>query len=337
MLLTVAVAAGGLFTMIFLAGPIRRAGVYTVPAYLQMRYQSKRVRLVGAIIFAVAAWAYTIPQLTAGGITMGFVLPQLGYQLGVAVAAVGFALYVALGGMWAVTWTDFIQGIMMVALSLIPLPVILLEFGGVGGTLSAAIASDPGFAGSTESWVTHLGISLVWILGVLSLPQFGQRILSSESDKAARRGFMWLGPLYILTFGLSSFIVAGGAMAVEPNLANPDFFYYLVLDEFFGPLVQGLGAALMEKLDYDTDTGQLLNANFTDYKVPSITDVPMVEADFVEIPSESTPGGWKGVAEGPFIAAPPAVANAVCDAIGVHLTELPLTPERVKTAIDDAD
>ncbi|WP_336346067.1 sodium:solute symporter family protein [Halalkalicoccus ordinarius] len=245
MLLTVAVAAGGLFTMIFLAGPIRRAGVYTVPAYLQMRYQSKRVRLVGAIIFAVAAWAYTIPQLTAGGITMGFVLPQLGYQLGVAVAAVGFALYVALGGMWAVTWTDFIQGIMMVALSLIPLPVILLEFGGVGGTLSAAIASDSGFAGSTESWVTHLGISLVWILGVLSLPQFGQRILSSESDKAARRGFMWMVPLYILTFGLSSFIVAGGAMAVEPNLANPDFFYYLVLDEFFGPLVQGLGAAAL--------------------------------------------------------------------------------------------
>jgi len=67
--------------MIFLAGPIRRAGVYTVPAYLQMRYQSRRVRLVGALIFAIAAWAYMIPQLTAGGITVDFVLPQLGYEI----------------------------------------------------------------------------------------------------------------------------------------------------------------------------------------------------------------------------------------------------------------
>ena len=81
MQVAVAVAAGGLFTMIFLAGPIRRAGVYTVPAYLQMRYQSRRVRLVGALIFAIAAWAYMIPQLTAGGITVDFVLPQLGYEI----------------------------------------------------------------------------------------------------------------------------------------------------------------------------------------------------------------------------------------------------------------
>lgn len=243
MVVTVAVAAGGLFTMIFLAGPIRRAGVYTVPAYLEMRYQSKRVRLIGALIFAIAAWAYIIPQLTAGGITMDFVLPQLGYDLGVFVAAVGFALYVALGGMWAVTWTDFIQGIMMVVLSFLPIPLILLEFGGVGGTMSAALAVDTGFAGSNQPWMTHLGIGLVWVLGVLSLPQFGQRILSSESDKAARRGFMWMVPMYIITFGLSAFIVAAGAIAVEPNLANPDYFYYAILSEYFGPIIQGLGAA----------------------------------------------------------------------------------------------
>jgi Na+/proline symporter len=243
MQVAVAVAAGGLFTMIFLAGPIRRAGVYTVPAYLQMRYQSRRVRLVGALIFAIAAWAYMIPQLTAGGITVDFVLPQLGYEIGVIVAAIGFALYVSLGGMWAVTWTDFIQGIMMVLLSLLPIPLILLEFGGVGGTLAAALAQDAEFAGSSLPWVTHLGVGLVWILGVLSLPQFGQRILSSESDRAARRGFMWMVPMYVLTFGLSAFIVAAAAVVVEPNLANADYFYYAVLVEYFGPVVQGLGAA----------------------------------------------------------------------------------------------
>lgn len=104
-----------------------------------------------------------------------------------------------------------------------------------------------------------------------------------------------------------------------------------------GGAVQGIGAALMEKLEYNEDTGQIENSTFTDYKLPSIADVPMVESDYVEVPSKSTPGGWKGVAEGPYIVSPPAVANAVRDAIGVHLTELPLSPDRVKAAIDDTD
>lgn len=278
MLVAVAVAAGGLFTMIFLAGPIRRAGVYTVPAYLEMRYQSKRVRLVGAVIFAIAAWAYIIPQLTAGGITMDFVLPQLGYDIGVLIAAVGFALYVALGGMWAVTWTDFIQGIMMVILSLIPIPLILVELGGVSGTLSAALAVDAGFAGSNQSWMTHLGIGLVWVLGVLSLPQFGQRILSSESDKAARRGFMWMVPLYIITFGLSAFIVAAAAIAVEPNLANPDYFYYAILSEYFGPIVQGLGAAgLLAAIMSTTDALLVALSASISHDIPKTFEIDLSE------------------------------------------------------------
>ena len=104
-----------------------------------------------------------------------------------------------------------------------------------------------------------------------------------------------------------------------------------------GGAVQGIGAALWEKLEYDADTGQFENPNFTDYGIPSIADVPNVDAEYVEVPSESTPGGWKGAAEGPYVAAPAAVANAVCDAIGVRMTELPLTPERIRRVIREAD
>lgn len=228
--------------MIFIAAPIRRSGVYTVPDYMNRRYQSSNVRLVAAIIFAIAAAAYLVPQLTAGGITIDFVLPQLSYNAGVLVAAIVFALYVSLGGMWAVTWTDFFQGIMMFFLTLLPVPFVWMQMG-VTGTLNQAMAVDPGFGSTKAPGLMHLGLGLVWILAFLALPQMGQRVLASDSDRTARRSIMYMNVLYIFSFTLSIFWVAGAAKAIEPNLANPDYFYYEVLSTYFGPLVQGLGAA----------------------------------------------------------------------------------------------
>ncbi|MCH7660980.1 MAG: sodium:solute symporter family protein [Euryarchaeota archaeon] len=278
MVVLVAVTAGALFTMIFLAGPIRRAGVYTVPDYLRMRYQSDRVRLVGALIFAACAWAYIIPQLTAGGITMDFVLPQLGYGIGVIVAAIVFALYVSLGGMWAVTWTDFVQGIMMFVLALLPVPLILMDFGSVGGTLSAALANDPEFAASQMPGLSHIGVSLAWIFGALALPQFGQRLLASESDRTARRGFMWMMGLYVLSFGVSIYIVAAAAMATEPNLANPDYFYYAVLVEYTSPIVQGIGAAgLLAAIMSTTDALLVALSASISHDIPETLDMELSE------------------------------------------------------------
>lgn len=278
LLVTNAVAAGALFLMIFLAAPIRRAGVYTVPDYLQIRYQSKRTRLVAAVIFAISAWAYLIPQLTAGGITMNFILPQVRYEIGVVIAALIFALYVSLGGMWAVTWTDFIQGIMMVLLALLPVPLILLAFGGVGGTINSALVNFPAFAGSTMPGLTHIGVALVWILGTLSLPQLGQRILSSDSDRTARRSIMWTIFLYITTFGISAFIVAGAAMATEANLATGDYFYYQVLSEFFGPVIQGLGAAgLLAAVMSTTDALLVALSASISHDLPQIFDMDLSE------------------------------------------------------------
>ena len=277
-LVATAVASGGLFLMIFLAGPIRRAGVYTVPNYLELRYNSKRVRLIAAVIFTIGAWAYLVPQLTAGGITMNFVLPQLSYELGVVIAALVFALYVSLGGMWAVTWTDFIQGIMMIVLTLLPVPLILLEFGGVGGTIASALANDPGFAGSSMPGLSHIGVALVWVLGTLSLPQMGQRVLASDSDRTARRSIMWTIFLYITTFGISAFIVAGAAMAIEPNLATGDYFYYATLSEFFGPVVQGLGAAgLLAAVMSTTDALLVAMSASVSHDIPQIFDMDLTE------------------------------------------------------------
>jgi carbon-monoxide dehydrogenase large subunit len=109
-------------------------------------------------------------------------------------------------------------------------------------------------------------------------------------------------------------------------MINPD----VVEGQIAGGVVQGIGGVLFEHLAYDDD-GNPLTTTFMDYLVPSAAEVPSIEYGHIETPSPG-PGGYKGVGEGGAIGAPPAVVNAVADALspfGVEVTRLPLSPARI--------
>jgi aerobic carbon-monoxide dehydrogenase large subunit len=113
----------------------------------------------------------------------------------------------------------------------------------------------------------------------------------------------------------------------------------LAMGQVQGGLAQGFGAALSEELRYDPETGQLLNGTMLDYFVPTSADLPRFELDHTEVPSPVTPFGVRGVGETGTVPPGATVANAICDALsdlGVELTELPITPERVWRAIVQA-
>jgi CO/xanthine dehydrogenase Mo-binding subunit len=99
-----------------------------------------------------------------------------------------------------------------------------------------------------------------------------------------------------------------------------------------GGAVQSLGIALTEGLMWD-DSGRLTNPSLLDYRKLTAADLPDIETIIVEVPSPSGPFGARGVGEPPIVPAPAALANAVYDATGVRLTEVPLTPERIALAI----
>lgn len=116
-------------------------------------------------------------------------------------------------------------------------------------------------------------------------------------------------------------------------MINPN----VVEGQIAGGTVQGIGGALLEHTAYDGD-GNPLSTTFVDYLLPTSTDVPTIEYGHLETPGPM-PGGYKGVGEGGAIGAPPAVVNAVNDALaplGVTLTHLPLTPASIVEAIDRA-
>ena len=109
-------------------------------------------------------------------------------------------------------------------------------------------------------------------------------------------------------------------------MINPN----VVEGQIAGGVVQGIGGVLLEHLAYDED-GNPVATTFMDYLLPTATDVPVIEYGHIETPSPG-PGGFKGVGEGGAIGAPPAVVNAVADALspfGVTVTRLPLTPSRI--------
>jgi CO/xanthine dehydrogenase Mo-binding subunit len=97
-----------------------------------------------------------------------------------------------------------------------------------------------------------------------------------------------------------------------------------------GSVIQGVGYALMEELILDD--GRITTTNFNDYKMPTILDVP--ELITVNVPDPGTgPFGAKSIGEIPHIPTAGAITNAVADAIGAPMFELPVTAERVLAAI----
>ena len=95
-----------------------------------------------------------------------------------------------------------------------------------------------------------------------------------------------------------------------------------------GGAVQSLGFALTEALLFD-EKGRLTNPSLLDYRKLTAADLPNIETIIVEVPSPAGPFGARGVGEPPIVPAPAAIANAVYDATGARITELPITPERI--------
>jgi CO/xanthine dehydrogenase Mo-binding subunit len=100
-----------------------------------------------------------------------------------------------------------------------------------------------------------------------------------------------------------------------------------------GGVVQGIGWALNEEYIYDAK-GRLDNAGFLDYRCPVASDLPMIEPILVEVPNPAHPYGAKGVGEVNICPPMAAIANAIDSAIHRRLTELPMSPPKVRAALD---
>ena len=137
---------------------------------------------------------------------------------------------------------------------------------------------------------------------------------------------------------------------VDPDTGHIDIPRYLVVDDVghalnpmivmgqvHGGVAQGIGQAMLENTVYDKESGQLLSASFMDYALPRAGDLPSIEVALVSIPCLTNPLGVKGAGEAGAVGSPPALMNALVDALsaeGITHLDMPATPEIVWKAIE---
>ncbi len=181
-----------------------------------------------------------------------------------------------------------------------------------------------------------IGISLAEIAAVSyfephALPPGVPAGLEATARYTATNASIWVNATHVCTCEVD--VETGGVHLLRyivsedcGPMINPD----VVEGQIAGGVAQGIGGALYEHLAYD-DAGNPLATTFLDYLVPSAVEIPAIEYGHIETPSPG-PGGYKGVGEGGAIGAPPAVVNAVADALapfGVLVTRLPLSPSHI--------
>jgi CO/xanthine dehydrogenase Mo-binding subunit len=157
-------------------------------------------------------------------------------------------------------------------------------------------------------------------------------------DKSSVEGYL-IGPMP--TYAFATHIVEievdeeTGAVRVLRVIAVHDTGMVLdliaVIGQIEGGVVMGCGAALLEELMLDS--GRTKNPNLADYRVPTSFDIPEIIPIFVQNPHNSGPLGAKGVGEMSYLPIVPAIINAIADATGVRIRDLPANPERVFQAI----
>jgi xanthine dehydrogenase YagR molybdenum-binding subunit len=166
-----------------------------------------------------------------------------------------------------------------------------------------------GLMGLVFGWVLRTVNNIVAGAGVPSAVQ----VMEVEVDT-------WLGHVRVLD--------AYTGLAVG-KLAAPA----LARSQAAGALIQGIGYALYETRETDPSTGQVLSAGMEDYRIPGIADMPRLEVHFDEVGFDHVPGGSVGIGEVATVPTSPAIANAICNAIGVRLTEIPFRPDRLVAAL----
>ena len=169
---------------------------------------------------------------------------------------------------------------------------------------------EAGFLGMIFGWMMRRFSNLAIGAGVPSSVQ----VIEVEVDT-------WLGHVRVVNVHTG---IAVGKIAA-PALAR---------SQAAGSVIQGVGYALYEAREIDSRTGDTLSGGMEDYRIPGIADTPVIDVHFDEAGFDHVLGGSVGIGEVATVPTSPAIANAICNATGIRLTELPIRPDRLIAALN---
>jgi len=148
-------ACGYLFLLLFIAGPLRRFGAYTIPDFAEGRFDSPLFRKIAVCFVLFIGFFYTMPQMKGAGVTLAYIFPGMPYWAGVVLVGAVITLNVALGGMKGITLVQAVQYWIKVFAISVPIFVLAAVYGFYGAHVGANTAAGEAAAPVTAAEVAR--------------------------------------------------------------------------------------------------------------------------------------------------------------------------------------
>ncbi|ELZ16903.1 Na+/solute symporter [Natrinema thermotolerans DSM 11552] len=286
---------GFIVAAILVAKPMRRVDAYTITDVFDFLYRDRRINLLVPIVVILAFVLYMVAQLKAAGVVTEYLL-GIGYLPSVIVIGLIFIAYVSLGGMWAITVTDVLQGVLIWGLMLV---MAGIGFAYYGFSITAPGAATPSLLEMAPVHpASYLGFFVIWASTVAILPHIVMRVLSADSPKSAKIAYSWVAILYAVFSVIAFYIIPSVALSIDPNLADPDLALVVVMESLLPAVIAGLvAAAILAAVMSTTDAlllamsasiandiyGTVLNPDASDERVVRLGTVATVGVGLVSI------------------------------------------------------
>lgn len=224
------------------AGIAGRYAYTTFNEFLEKQlFHDKTLRVIGgfAMILTMIAWigAQSIGLGSLIAVVMG-----VDPVVGIWIATIVTIIYTSAGGMWALAWTDTIQGIFRLIIGFVFFGVIFYSFGGISGIREGTMAVEPElWSFGKNTLLQNISIFITSMCGVFTLQVWWQRCFSAKNSKTALRGFFYTS-LFAMIMCSASIMMGIAAHSAAPNLARPDMAFGWLLVNMIHPV---LAAALV--------------------------------------------------------------------------------------------
>ena len=228
---------------ILVARPLRNFGKFTITDFMSFRYPHALVRYLVPILIVAAFTIYIVAQLKAAGITAEALL-GIPYNTALAMATLVFIIYVSFGGMVAITWTDVIQGFLMLFVIMGTALVIVWRVGSPFEIMSQATAVAPELGQVANRPVSsYLGYFIIWATAIPVIPHIVMRVFTARDADSARLSLNLSMLVYSVMILAAVLAIVPVGRIDFPGLQDADQLFLRVMETQFPPLIRGIAVA----------------------------------------------------------------------------------------------
>ena len=228
---------------ILVARPLRNFGKFTITDFMSFRYPHAVVRYLVPVLIVAAFTIYIVAQLKAAGITAEALL-GIPYNTALALATLVFIIYVSFGGMVAITWTDVIQGFLMLFVIMGTALVIVWRVGSPFEIMSQATAVAPELGQVANRPVSsYLGYFIIWATAIPVIPHIVMRVFTARDAESARLSLNLSMLVYSVMILAAVLAIVPVGRIDFPGLQDADQLFLRVMETQFPPLIRGIAVA----------------------------------------------------------------------------------------------